>query len=246
MNQLIVKSNIIFIFFLFIKSVSASVIINQTRVIYPSAAKNINVQLINKSLSGHLIQSWIDEGSASAKPEDIRTPLLVSPPVVKISPNGGQTLRITSTGNITKLPKDRESVFWLNVLDVPPMPEKKDANYVQVALRNRIKIFWRPENLAILLNDIPRHVGIRIQGSSYCVDNQTPYYLTIVQIMRWDGSSIKVQQGNRFKNLLKKTLFVPPFSCQAPENTQSNLPAGKYQLVRLDDYGSKVPFVVKK
>lgn len=44
--------------------------------------------------------------------------------------------------------RDRESVFYLNVLDIPPRPEfgekKADAgnvNYLQLAVRSRIKLF---------------------------------------------------------------------------------------------------------
>ena len=48
------------------------------------------------------------------------------------------------------LPTDRESVFWLNILDVPPMPVTKnadDANYMQLAIRSRMKLFYRPSGL---------------------------------------------------------------------------------------------------
>lgn len=225
--------------------VSASVIINQTRVIYPSNANNVTVQLLNKSRTVHLVQSWIDDGNPEARPEDIRVPLLVTPPVVKINANGGQSLKISVAGSTEKLPKDRESVFYLNVLDVPPMPDNKDANYMQVALRNRIKLFWRPNGLALSQKDIPEHVSLsKSKEGKSCINNNTPYYLTIVQIMRWDGKSTSVQTGVPSDNFLKKAAFIPPYTCVTPENTGGILKSGKYQFVRMDDYGSKVPFIV--
>jgi len=56
-------------------------------------------------------------------------------------------LRITYTG--AALPKDKESVFWLNVLDVPPAPHASNepSNYLQVAVRSRLKLFYRPVGL---------------------------------------------------------------------------------------------------
>ncbi|QGY26852.1 fimbria/pilus periplasmic chaperone [Escherichia coli] len=46
--------------------------------------------------------------------------------------------------------KDRESVFWFNVLELPPKPDaEKVANQslLQLAFRTRIKLFYRPEEI---------------------------------------------------------------------------------------------------
>ncbi len=226
-------------------STSASVVINQTRVVYPSDSKSVAVQLLNSSHTLHLIQTWIDDGDPSAKPENIRVPFLVSPPVVKISGDGGQTLKITQNSAAKALPKDRETVFWLNVLDVPPMPADKQANYLQVALQSRIKLFWRPANLPISLNEIPDNVKLSDgKADKTCIDNQTPYYLTLVQIMRWDGKSIKTQKGTKDDNFLSKAIFIPPYTCQQSEYIRHTFTKGKYQFVRIDDFGSKTPFIV--
>lgn len=48
------------------------------------------------------------------------------------------------------LPKDRESVFWFNVLEVPPKPDAAtvaNQSLLQLAFRTRIKLFYRPEAL---------------------------------------------------------------------------------------------------
>ncbi len=225
---------------------SASVVINRTRLVYPSDESSISVQLLNKSRTVHLVQAWIDDGNPQSRPEDVHAPFIVSPPVVKIDGEGGQTLKVLLTGSSSKLPQDRESVFWLNVLDVPPMPDKHGSNYMQVALRNRIKLFWRPAGLSIAVEDIPKYVALsRGADGKACINNKSPYYLTIVQIMRWDGKSYTPQKGKVTDNFLKKAVFVPPFSCTAPEETRGNLSSGTYQMVRIDDYGSKVPSVAK-
>lgn len=225
-------------------SASANVIIHATRVVYPSGAKNISVQLFNKSQEQHLIQAWIDDGRVEEKPENIVTPFRVAPPVVKISGEEGQVLKIIADERSKLLPQDRESVFWLNVLDIPPAPEI-GGNYMQVAIRNRIKLFWRPADLAIKPGEVAKRLHIKKQGASACINNATPYYITVIQAMVWDGKSTRIQQGKKSDNLIDKTLFIPPFSCRSPEKGHFSPQAKRYQLVYIDDFGSRNPAIAE-
>ncbi len=48
--------------------------------------------------------------------------------------------------------KDRESVFWFNVLEVPPKPDAAKAtnqSLLQLAFRTRIKLFYRPKGIEV-------------------------------------------------------------------------------------------------
>ena len=48
------------------------------------------------------------------------------------------------------LPQDRETVYWLNVLEIPPKPKAgSDAaeDDLQLAVRSRLKLFYRPKGL---------------------------------------------------------------------------------------------------
>lgn len=93
-----------------------------------------------------MVQVWIDRGDPNSRADTANAPFLVTPPLVRIDPNKGQAFRVVFTG--AELPKDRESIFWFNLLDVPPLPKDADANVMQVAYRSRIKLFYRPEGLA--------------------------------------------------------------------------------------------------
>jgi len=108
----------IFIASLTITPVLASVTITGTRVIYPAGEKEITVRLQNKGVLPALVQSWIDSGDANQPLDEIRVPFVLMPPVSRIEAHGSQTLRLMFTGD--NLPADKESVFWLNVLDIPP------------------------------------------------------------------------------------------------------------------------------
>lgn len=95
----------------------ANIVINGTRVLYPENNKEVIVQLINTGDAPALVQSWIDDGDINSTPETANVPFLLSPPVVKVSEHNGQQLRIKKLP--ANLPGDRESVFFLNVLDIP-------------------------------------------------------------------------------------------------------------------------------
>lgn len=216
-----------------IQSAFASVVINQTRVIYPAAMKFVNVQLVNDSDKTHLVQSWLDTGDTSAAPEKIKVPFSLMPPVVKMSGRSGQTLKIAST-NTDALPKDRESVYWLNVLDVPPIPENSDDNYLQVAIRNRIKLFYRPASLEAPDSTIGEKISVSQSNGHTCLKNDSPYYMTIPQVVTWKGGQLK---DIRKDNLLAETAFVPPFGCALVSDKVST--GGTFRITWLDDFGAK-------
>jgi chaperone protein EcpD len=128
--------------------VSASVIVGGTRVIYPGSAREVTVKVNNVGNDPSLVQVWADGGDASVSADKADAPFVIMPPIFRIDPANAQTLRIIYTHE--PLPQDKESVFWLNVLDVPPsltMQGPRDANVLQLAIRTRIKIVYRPENL---------------------------------------------------------------------------------------------------
>ncbi|EOC1137668.1 fimbria/pilus periplasmic chaperone [Cronobacter sakazakii] len=158
----------------------ASIVITGTRVIYPSDASEVSVKLDNKGTSPVLIQSWIDNGNADAAPETIQVPFILTPPINRVEPDKGQTLRITFTGKL--LPADRESVYWLNVLEIPAKKATLSDNYLQVAFRSRIKLFLRPAGLEGNANDAVNHVTWRANGQTIEAANPTPYFISLVNL----------------------------------------------------------------
>ena len=138
----------LFGFLLVFSSAQAGIQINSTRVIYPAENPEVTLGMTNNATTPRLIQSWIDDGDADASPETISVPFIVTPPIFRINPGQGQSLRIVFTGG--NVPKDRESVFWLNILEIQPKPggKKEQADsYLKFFVRSRLKIFYRPEGL---------------------------------------------------------------------------------------------------
>lgn len=212
----------------------ASVTVNATRVIYPSDVNFVSVQLINRASTTHLVQSWIDDGDVNNSPEKIKVPFILTPPVIKMKGNEGQMLKVIGRGTDT-LPQDRESVFWLNVVDIPPQPERKTGdNYLQVAIRSRIKLFYRPAMLSINAKDAMEYVSLQQDGGRLCMKNNSPYYITIINMVPWKGGDLKVKIAG---NMLTNALFISPFSClSVPEKVSAD---NKYRVTYLDDFGAQ-------
>lgn len=130
----------------------AEIVIHGTRVIYPSDAREVTLQLSNNGSKPALVQAWIDEGDPKSTPDQSKVPFMITPPISRVEATKSQTLRITALPNASQLNQQQESVLWLNVLDIPPRPTGKGAesvpdNFLQLAIRSRIKFFYRPASI---------------------------------------------------------------------------------------------------
>ncbi|EFC0622910.1 molecular chaperone [Escherichia coli] len=224
-----------FVIGLFSLHAQASIVVMGTRVVYPAQDKSINVQINNSAGDPpSLVQSWMDTGDASATPDAIKVPFIITPPVFRIEPKAGQTLRILYTQE--PLPDDRESLFYLNVLEIPAKPKLKNSdgqsmNYLQLAVRNRIKFFFRPDNLSVSQADAFQKVTWKIErnGNDTFIrgDNPTPYYITYNQIViEQGGKSIIAKQGG----------MVAPFSSSNFHITGQPAPGAKVKWTVVNDY----------
>jgi P pilus assembly chaperone PapD len=164
----------------------ASVVIAGTRVIYHAADAEETIKISNEGKSPALVQSWIDDGDAKAAPASIDVPFTITPPIARIDPARAQTLRVVYTGDA--LPQDRESVFWMNVLEIPPKPDadEADPNRLQLAFRSRIKLFFRPAGLKGSADDAAAQVTWRLTRSdgSLAIEarNPTAYHVSFTSV----------------------------------------------------------------
>ncbi|HBD7022666.1 TPA: molecular chaperone [Citrobacter koseri] len=214
----------------------ANVIISNTRVIYPEEQKETTVQLINRGNSPALIQTWIDEGNPDSTPETAQVPFLLTPPVVKVEGGSGQQLRIRYTGSANALPQDRESVYYLNVLDIPPKQENLDGkNTMQIAIKSRIKLFYRPTELTIPASDLHKYLSFTAQGNQLVATNRAPYFASIATM------------SSRGKSLTGEPKMIAPLSTLTIPTTGAVLSGQALDILLVDDYGSyqKYSFTTK-
>lgn len=161
----------------------ASIVMDGTRVIYQGNKNEVTISLTNKNTRPVLIQSWIDTGNENTSPEKISVPFVLTPPINRVDPNQGQTIRISYTG-APALPTDRESVYWLNVLEVPAKDKisAQTQQKLNVVFRTRIKLFYRPDGLTGNSNDAPEELHWHLSGQSVTVQNSSKYNITIFDI----------------------------------------------------------------
>ncbi|MBM7344577.1 molecular chaperone [Pantoea coffeiphila] len=207
----------------------ANVIISATREIYPSDSKEISVQLLNNGSEPSLVQAWIDDGDPNSTPETANVPFLLMPPVVKVSGHSGQQLKVKYIGG--NQAKDRESVFYLNVLDIPPEPENlRGRSVMQLAIKSRIKFFFRPTGLKIPVSDMVKKISIYNKGDQLNIDNTTPYYLTLSAIT----------PASSKKNLLSEGLMISPFSQKSIAINIALRAGDRISVVYINDYGANI------
>lgn len=205
----------------------ASVVLERTRVIYPADKARVALQLVNQSEDAALVQSWIDEGDIQSTPETTTAPFVVIPPITKIAAQGGVQLKIEQLKNT--LPQDRESVFYLNVIDIAPKPKNEtNQSRLQFALQTRIKLFYRPASLEKATKNIAQQIKITKQGNQFVITNPTAYFFTIS----------KIYTDNHEQQPLTNAVMIAPFSSQQVEYQNSNLLKQNITVLYIDDDGN--------
>lgn len=217
------------------QSALASVVMLNTRVIYPAKATSQTVQLTNNDALPYVMQMWADVNNPASTPETADAPFTVVPALFRIDPKSGQSVRLVFNG--ASLPQDRESVFYLNSVQVPPKNAAGEAqNKMVVVLRNRVKIFYRPTGLAGSPDKVDSQLRFALnqnQGKwTLTVHNDSAYHATLSSIAAVNGS----------QNIPFNAGMVPPksqLSLTLKGNAASPAGASKIVFSVVDDHGGK-------
>ena len=214
---------------------NAEIIIHGTRAVYPSDAREITLQVTNTGKSPALVQTWIDEGDAKATPDQSKAPFIITPPITRVEAEKGQYLRITSLPTANALSKTQETLFWLNVLDIPPKPSTKNAgdapdNFLQLAIRSRIKFFYRQSGIKEDVALAPEKIQWSSQGNNLLIKNPTPFHITI--------TTISQEHLGKKVNILSEGIMLVPFSEQKIALKNSNIKDMTFTTI--NDYGGRV------
>ncbi|MFS7307677.1 fimbria/pilus periplasmic chaperone [Rahnella inusitata] len=167
-------------------SFHASAVVNaeKTRVVFNSGSIAESLSLVNSEKEPVVVQVWTDNGDPTVSPDKVHTPIVINPPVFKMKPAEIRNIRLllVSAGN---LPQDRESVFWLNIYQIPPNTEtrNKGEKKVVLPLKIRMKVFVRPENIGELKESdaqkLQFSIGKEATGNKLLIQNPTPWHMTI-------------------------------------------------------------------
>lgn len=218
----------------------AGILASSTRVVYSQNNTEKSLMLVNTNEYPVLTQIWVDDGQMDSEFKE--SPFAVLPGVFKLNPKETKGIRIVYNG--APLASDRESLYWLNLYEIPAI--KKDnlaQEYVNLAMNTQMKIFYRPKNLpSFTLNELQQKVKYELISSDNKVKlklkNPTPYYLNFTNI-KISNAQFNSEIQHKDDNIL------PPFS----EKTYSLLNANfqkkapdllEYTLI--DDSGKSHPY----
>lgn len=186
-----------------------------TRLVYSLDSKQSSMPVINSTPNKRfLINSWVE----SEQGKKIDT-ILVTPPMFVSEAKSENSLRVVNIN--TNLPTDRESLYYLNVQAIPSInpDEVQDKNVLQLAILSRIKIFVRPKNLSIRIEEAQKKITAITANQNVYLKNPTPYYLTLVKL--------------KVDNQSKENIMLAPFS-ELSLNTQGKL----VSFETINDYGA--------
>jgi P pilus assembly chaperone PapD len=161
----------------------AGIIVGATRVVYHAENKEAELNIeATKESKAYLIQSWVDPGD-----EKVKGPFIVTPPLFRIDGGEENQLRIIYTGE--PLSVDRESLFWVNVRSIPES-ESDTTNKLQIAIKTRMKLFYRPDGLGNPPKDFADQLKFSRTGNTLTATNNSPWYAIFDQL-KLGGRSIK-------------------------------------------------------
>ncbi|MEH4266969.1 molecular chaperone [Klebsiella aerogenes] len=187
-----------------------------------------------------LMRFWVspygeksDDGKAQGK---AAVPFAVTPPLYRLDPKSAVQLRVNRLSDT--LPADRESVFYLNNLAIPPKKGEKSyqkavQSGLQFAVNTRIKLFYRPAALndAQTVKSAPAKLTVAASGKELVVKNPTPYFITLTQLAV-NGKAVSTD----------KDTMVSPFGSLS---VNSPVAHGTFSYTTVDDRGMTTPKLEK-
>lgn len=202
---------------LFSSYTCAAISLSATRLIYGERDREASISVINTGEQDVMIQSWLENNDNNMLPP----PFAVTPPLAKLNSKERQLLRVLFQGH--GLPNDKESVFWLNVQEIPQMVN--DGNILQLALLQRVKLFYRPAGLNGDANSSPQQLKVKLINNQLELHNPTSYHINMVNF----------KQG---ENEVDMPMIGPGERISIPVR---NIDAhGAFSIATVNDYGAIV------
>lgn len=204
----------------------AGISLSATRLIFDGKHKEAGITVRNSG-EDVLIQSWVDSDTPGAT----STPFAVTPPLVRVVGKEQQLLRVIYEG--TGMPDDKESVVWLNVQEIPQAA--KIQNTLQLAVRQRIKVFFRPSGLNANAYLAPTELLWRL------VDRAGKTVLTINNpgLYHVSMADIKLQSGQSMEQPADSMMIAPGEQKELAIKKFNSSSMPNLSFMNINDYGAQ-------
>jgi chaperone protein EcpD len=208
-------------------SAQAALTMSTTRVVYEGERRGVSLIVANPGKGAFAVQAWVntlEDDTTSA------VPFVVTPALFRLDPAKQQQVQISGLPN--QLPADRESLFFFNLQEIPQVDDRHQ-NVLAIALRTRIKLFYRPA----ALKEGPAHQQTALKWSvvehegkqRLAVDNPTPYHVTFSRLMlHGKGEPERLEIARMIAPLSRQYYDVPASRLRAPL---------RVEFTTINDYG---------
>jgi P pilus assembly chaperone PapD len=202
----------------------AGIVLNTTRVIYPATDKEISLQVHNTGAGEILAQSWLETDGENVSSDT--PPFAITPALARMQSNARQLIRIIYSGE--GLPADRESVLWLNVQEIP---QTATENQLQIAIRQRIKLFFRPQGFTEDPLEAAQALQWQLRDGQLEVSNPGPYHVSMIKLDVRQQGRVLIQQDSR--------MLAPRQRLRLP--LKQTIKAGPVELafISINDFGAQ-------
>lgn len=160
----------------------AGVVVGATRLIYEGDKKESSLSVNNPDALPYLIQSWVEPQPGSNQ----KAPFILTPPLFRLEAGRQNVLRVVRVGGA--LPEDKETLYWLNVKSIPSAERRE--NTLQIAVKTRLKLIFRPAGLKGLPDDVAGQLTWRRSNTQLEVSNPTAFYMNF-QSIKVNGQEVK-------------------------------------------------------
>lgn len=187
-----------------------------TRYVFTGDKDALSVTVSNEA--GHTMggQAWVE----NIVEQDTRPSFVMTPSFFKVGAGGKQVLRMLKA---VELPQDKESVYWLNLQEIPPAI---DGSGLSIAVRTRVKLFYRPTALMKGRQGAEQKMELTSQKGGLMLKNTTPHVFVISSLLDSSKNELEPDSGV----LEKLSVFKPGDEVVVPSTTR--------MVTSVDDLGN--------
>ncbi|AAZ34365.1 chaperone protein PapD [Pseudomonas savastanoi pv. phaseolicola 1448A] len=211
----------------YIPASQAALTVNATRIVFDGDKRSTSVVISNPSDRPFAVQTWVN-----TEADDTVTvvPFAPSPPLFRLNPGKEQHVQIN--GLPQDLPSDRESLFYFNVQEIP-QANSSQGNVLNIALRTRIKLFYRPalltDNPTARLKDLQWSVRQIAGKAELTAMNPPPFHVSFIRL--------DVSGGGRTEKVSEVAMLGPFSSRHYKLNETKAVPGLQVVFAAINDYG---------
>ncbi len=204
---------------------NASLMLDSTRYIYSGDKNSLSGLISNESDSEMGAQIWIENADSN----DMTPHFITTPSFFKIGSKQSQVFRAVSISK--DLPKDKETVFWFNLQEIPQL---KPGSGISIAIRTKVKFIYRPVSLVEGRKGAEANISLEHANGKTWLVNTTPYIFAIGNVIDNKGDKVTFSQ----RDTDKLSMFLP--------GEKVNVTGFDVKTVfALNDYGNLESFNIK-